>query len=148
MPAEYPAVIAAACRGSAVYREGSCKGEAACGLPLCIPPCSGDCPANGTKAPGGGDRLFPLGADLLAQRIEADGADHDFLADHVARGAVDAERLGELHVLLDRLFHLVAAHVAFETRHVESDFLGDRERTRLVGGATSAQELLVKFDVL
>ena len=94
------------------------------------------------------NRYLRSAASLLLQAVDADRADHDFIADHIAWGAADAERVGELHALIDRLFHLVAVHVLLDARHVEADFLGDRERARLVGRAAAAQQLLVKFDVL
>ncbi len=87
------------------------------------------------------------GLDLRLQLVEPDRADDDFVADHVARRAVDAERVGKLHVLVDRRLHLVAVHVLFDARHVEADFLGDGERARLVGRAAAAEELLVELDV-
>src|SRR3569623_2275233 len=48
------------------------------------------------------------GADVLLQLRQADRADHDLVADHVARRAVQAQRLGELEVLLERRLHLGA----------------------------------------
>src|ERR1700736_3138256 len=68
--------------------------------------------------------LSSCGADLLLERRQADRADDDFGADDVARGAVEAQRLGDMHVLLERGLGLVAGHVLFDARHVEADLLG------------------------
>src|SRR5262249_57325478 len=72
------------------------------------------------------------GVDLVLERTEADGADHDVVADHVARRAVEAERLGELEALLDLRLDLVAGHVLLDARDVETHLLADGERARLV----------------
>src|SRR6266700_7606910 len=87
------------------------------------------------------------GFDLVAQRREPDRAYHDIAADHVARRAVEAERLGQLHAFGDRRRDLVAFEILLEARHVETDLLGDGERSRLVGLAASAEQLLVEFEV-
>src|SRR5437870_5747281 len=66
--------------------------------------------------------------DLFLERAEADGTDDDVVAHHVARRAVEAERLGELHAFLEGGLYLVAGDVLLDPGHVEADFLGDRER--------------------
>src|SRR5262245_16643404 len=63
------------------------------------------------------------GVNLFLKSIEADGADDDILAHHVARRAVEAQCLGELEAFLDRGLHLVARHVLFDLRDVEPDLL-------------------------
>src|SRR6266481_8121458 len=66
-------------------------------------------------------RLAAAGeADLFLQAIEADGADHDLLADHIARRAVHAHVLGELEVFLQRRADLRARNILFQFRHVEA----------------------------
>src|SRR4051794_5854277 len=85
--------------------------------------------------------------DLFLERIGADGADDDISAHHVARRAVEAERLGELEALLDRGLHLVARHVLLDLGHVEADFLGDGEGTRLVRLSAAAEQLLMEFEI-
>src|SRR5207244_7260396 len=54
------------------------------------------------------------GADLLLQPLKPDRADHDLLADHVARRTVHAHRFGELEVFLYRGFGFPACHVLLE----------------------------------
>src|SRR5215831_16758583 len=103
-------------------------------------------------AGSGGLRAVRLAAagdvDPLLEGIEADRADHQLGADHVARRAVDPERLGELHALLDRGAHLVAPHVLLDACDVESRLLGGGERARLVGLAAAAEQPLVEIEVL
>src|SRR5262249_60029510 len=65
--------------------------------------------------------------NLFPERVEADGADDDIAAHDVAGRAVEAERLGELEVLLDGGFDLVARHVLLDPRDVEADVLRDRD---------------------
>src|SRR5450631_3777575 len=48
------------------------------------------------------------GVDLFLQSGKADGAHDHVGADHIARRTVEAERLGELEVLVERGFHLGA----------------------------------------
>src|SRR5215475_3720059 len=69
-------------------------------------------------------------ADLFLQTFEADGADHDLLADDVARRAVQAHLLGEPEVLLDGRLHLGAREVLFDLRSVETGVLGRRHGAR------------------
>src|SRR5580692_1749421 len=117
-------------------------------------------PNNSTKKPppetGEGDQsgrrrrkiLLPRRRDFLLQRVEADGAHHQFGADHIARRAADAEGVGELHVLVDGGLDFVAVHILLDPRHVEAGVLGGRERVRLVGRTAAAKKLLMEFDVL
>jgi len=86
-------------------------------------------------------------ADLLLERRQTDGADDDFAANHIARGAVEPQRLGDMHVLLERGLGLVPRHVLFDTGDVEADLLGDGERVGLVGLAPGAEQLLMKLQV-
>ena len=139
-----------ASRAGSVYREGLPQRGSRGGRPRCgrgrrtrqgIPDVSA---AQGRNA---AESLIPHGLDLLFQFVEPDGAHHHLVADHVGRRAADAERIGELHVLVDRRLHLVAVHVLLEAGHIETDLLGDGERARLVGRAAAAEELLVKLDV-
>src|SRR5262245_60448821 len=61
-----------------------------------------------TMAAGSARRRGRAGAgglDLLLEGVEADRADHDVRTDHVARRAVEAELVGELHAFLDRAAH-------------------------------------------
>src|SRR5271170_805072 len=133
-------------RRRSVYREGPRKGEAE------IAAGSGPAAAsmiNGAGRPGAHFQyLFGLSLDLVFQLINADGADHDLVADHVARRTADTERVGKLHVLVDRLLHLVAVHVLLEARHIETDFLGNGERARLIGFTAATEQLLVELAVL
>src|SRR5215831_725029 len=85
--------------------------------------------------------------DLFLERIQADRADEDIVAHDVAGRAVEAERLGELEVFLDRGFDLVARHVLLDPRDVEADVLGGRERARQVRLATAAEQLLMEFEI-
>src|SRR5712691_11789133 len=77
------------------------------------------------------------GVHLFLEDIETDRADHYFGTDHVARGAVEAERLGDLVAFLERRLHLLAREVLLDARDVETDFLGGGERARLVGGSAA-----------
>src|ERR1700733_4532096 len=92
-------------------------------------------------------RLLLYRREFLFQGVQSHGADNQLGADHIARRAVDAERVGELHILVDRGLDLVAVHVLVDPRHVEAGVFGGGKRVRLVGRAASAQELLVEFDV-
>ena len=47
-----------------------------------------------------------------------------------------------------RLADLVALQVLLEPRHVEADFLGGRERPRLVDLAAAGEQLLVEVEIL
>src|SRR6516162_9041605 len=85
--------------------------------------------------------------DLFLERVQADRADEDIVAHDVAGCAVEAERLGELEVLLDRGFDLVARHVLLDPRDVEADVLGGRERAREVRLAAPAKQLLMEFEI-
>src|SRR5215207_6526099 len=85
--------------------------------------------------------------DPLLERGEADSADHDIAAYHIARRAVEAECLRELEALLQRRLHLFAGHVLLQPRHVEADLLGDCDRARFVGLTAAGEQLLVKFEI-
>src|SRR5215467_8332624 len=85
--------------------------------------------------------------DLFLERVQADRTDEDIVAHDVAGRAVEAERLGELEVFLDRGFDLVARHVLLDPRDVEADVLGGRERARQVRLATAAEQLLMEFEI-
>src|SRR5579862_3411453 len=71
--------------------------------------------------------LFAQCVDFLFQLVVPDSSDHELIADHVARCAVDAERVGKLQILGNRGFDFVAVHVLHETPHVEADLLGNSE---------------------
>src|SRR5207342_1065106 len=83
------------------------------------------------------------GVDVFLELVEADGADHDIGADHVARRAVEPKLFGELQVLLDGLANLVAGQIFFDPRDVESGLLGGGKRACLVGLTAAAEQLLV-----
>src|SRR5215470_2647294 len=85
--------------------------------------------------------------DLFLERVQADRADEDIVAHDVAGRAVEAERLGELKVLLDRGFDLVARHVLLDPRDVEADVLGGRECACEVRLAAAAEQLLMEFEI-
>src|SRR3954468_12990588 len=90
-------------------------------------------------------RLAAAGeADLFPQGVDADRADHDLLADHVARGAVHPHRFRELVVLFQGGADFGAADILVELRHVDAGFLGRRKRAGLVGLAAAAEQLLVE----
>src|SRR5579885_162314 len=94
-------------------------------------------------------RLAATGrVDLFAQTIEADSADDDIVADDVTRRAVEAQRLGQLHVLVERLVDFGALHVLLQFVHVEPDLLGDCEGALAVDMAAAAEHLGVEFKVL
>src|SRR5579863_8284435 len=149
--------------GCVRYRQRSPKGEAATGEAA-----SGRPLADGRRAysakqnPPPTDRrrantaaliatldlsLFLRGGELLLQFVEADRSDHKLIADDIARRAVDADRVGELHVFVDGGLHFGAVHVFLEPRHVEADFLGDGECPRQIGYAAAPKKLLVEFDI-
>src|SRR5215469_5784688 len=66
-------------------------------------------------------RLAAAGnADLFLEVVETDGADHDLLADHVARSAVHAHRFGELEVLLEGGTHFGTGDVLLDSCGVEA----------------------------
>src|SRR3954464_15713272 len=86
-----------------------------------------------TLAASAGRLAAARDADLFLEALEADGADHDLLADHVARRAVEAHVLGELEVLLDGRLDLGAREILLDLRGVEAGFLGGCDGARLVG---------------
>src|SRR5262245_9738861 len=88
------------------------------------------------------------GVDLLAQLCGADRANHHVAAGHVARRAVEPERLGELEAFLERLLDLVAGEILFDAADVEANVLRRRQRACLVGLAASAQQLLMELEIL
>src|SRR5260370_5939603 len=100
------------------------------------------------EARSGQTPLLSRGADLLLERRQADGADDNFGADDIARGAVEPQCLGDAHVLLERGLGFVAGHVLFDARHVEADLLRDRERMGPVGLASAAEQLLMELEIL
>src|SRR6266511_6492399 len=51
------------------------------------------------------------GINLFFERVDTDRADDDIGANHIARRAVEAERLGELEAFFEGGFDLVARHV-------------------------------------
>src|SRR5438093_10578915 len=77
--------------------------------------------------------LLPCDPHLLLERRQTDRADDHFGADNIARRAVEPERLGDTHVLLQRGLDLVSRHVLLDARHVEADLLGDRECVGAIG---------------
>ena len=78
-------------------------------------------------------RLAAAGdADLFLQAFDTDGADHDLLADHIARRAVHAHRFSEFEVFLDGGAHLGTGDVFLDLRGVEAGLLGRLKRARLV----------------
>src|SRR6266852_2258019 len=134
-------------RGTTLYRDLGRKGEAA--ARATIRPGSTASPATsksvetiGFRGASTGRLAAARGVDLLLERAEADRADHD-----LAGRAVEPERLGELEALLDLRLDLVAPHVLLDARDVEADFLGDRERARLVRLAAAAEQLEVELEV-
>src|SRR4051812_25514406 len=93
-------------------------------------------------------RLAAAGdADLLRKGIAADGANHDLLANHVARRAVHTHRFGELEILLERGAPFRARHILVELCHIEAGLLGRSQRAGLVGLALTAEQLLVEVEV-
>ena len=56
-------------------------------------------------------RLLARAPDLLLERRQPDRADHDFGADDVARRAVEPQRFGDVHVLLEGGLGFVPGHV-------------------------------------
>src|SRR5689334_23892457 len=86
------------------------------------------CAAGAAERSGAGGLAAARDVHLLLERVEADRADHHLGAHHIARRAVEAEGLGDPHVLLDRGAHLVARHVLLDARDVEPGLLGGRER--------------------
>src|SRR5579883_1465485 len=86
-------------------------------------------------------------ADLLLQAIEADGADDDLLADHIARRAVETHVLGKLHVLLDRRLDLGARHVLLDARGIVAGILGRSHGAGLVGRPAAAEPLGVEVEI-
>src|SRR5215813_7856695 len=86
-------------------------------------------------------------ADLLLEAVEADGADHDLLADDVARRAAEAHVLGELEVLLDGRLDLGAGEILIDLRGVEAGLFGRRHGARLVGRSPAAEQLLVEVEI-
>src|SRR3984957_19595614 len=90
-------------------------------------------------------RLFAAArnADLFLETLKADRADHDLLADHIARGAVHAHGFGELEVFLDRGLHFRARQILFDPRRIEAGILGGGDRARLVGWAAAAEQFLM-----
>src|SRR5262249_2337236 len=87
------------------------------------------------------------GVNLFLKRIETDRADHDVVAHHVARGAVEAERVGELEALFDGGFDLVARHVLLEPCDVEPCILRRGECARPVRLAAPAEQLLMEVEI-
>src|SRR5262245_15389842 len=87
------------------------------------------------------------GIYLFSQRFEANRADHDIVADHVAWGAAETERLGKFEALLQRRLYFRTRQIFFEPGHIETNVLGNRQRARLIGLAATAQQLLVKFEI-
>src|SRR6266851_7510677 len=85
--------------------------------------------------------------DLFLEGLEADRADHHVGADHVARRAVHPERLGDLVALLERCLDLVARKVLLDAPDIETDLLGDRQRTCLVDRSAAAEQLLVELEI-
>src|SRR5438477_10719291 len=72
------------------------------------------------------------GADLLLPPLKPDRANHDLLADHIARRTVHSHRFGELEVFLDRCLRFRACHVLLELCGIEARVLGCGHRARLV----------------
>src|SRR6266540_5455378 len=87
------------------------------------------------------------GINLFFERVDTDRADDDIGANHIARRAVEAERLGELEAFFEGGFDLVARHVLLQACHVESDVLRGCERARQVRLAASAEQLLMEFEI-
>src|SRR5262245_6604961 len=100
-------------------------------------------------------RGFPLAArlaaarsvDLLLERLEADRANHNIVADYVAWRAIKPERFGKLEAFLQGRLHFGARNVLVEPRHVEADVLGDGQGARLVRLAATPEHLLVEFEI-
>src|SRR5690349_10134338 len=81
----------------------------------------------------------PAGIDFSLEFIEADGADNDIVADHVARRSIEAEGVRELEALFDLRADFIAVHVLFDLGSVESDVLGRCKGVGLVSLATAAE---------
>src|SRR5262249_60088678 len=88
------------------------------------------------------------GIHLFLERVEADGAHHDIAAHDVARRAVEPERVGELEALLDGGLDLVARHIFFDARDIESDLFRGCKRASLVRLAAAAEQLLMELEIL
>src|SRR6266404_1984366 len=86
-------------------------------------------------------------ADFFPKAIEADRADHDLLAYHIAPRAVHAHRFGELEVFLKRGAHFRTRDILLDPRDIEAGVLGGRHRTCLIGLAAAAEQLLMKVEI-
>src|SRR5262249_27863607 len=86
-------------------------------------------------------------ADLLLQALEADRANHDLLADHVARRSVQAHFFGKLHILFDGRLDLGAREILLDPRGVEAGVLCRSHGTGLVGDPSAAEQLLVEVEI-
>src|SRR5262245_16439683 len=73
------------------------------------------------------------GVDLFLQGGKANRADHDAVANDVARRAVQAELLGKPEALLQTAADFVAGEIALEPRHVDAHLLGGGHGMGLVG---------------
>src|ERR1700741_667966 len=70
-------------------------------------------------------RLAAAGdADLFLQPFEADGADHNLLANHIAWRAVQAHLFGELEIILDRRLDLGVREILLDARGIVAGVLG------------------------
>src|SRR5262249_8903450 len=86
-------------------------------------------------------------ADLLLQAVKADSADHDLLADHIARRTVQPHVFGELEVLFDGCLDLGAGEIFLDLRGVEASVLCRGHRPGLVRRTAAAEQLLVEVEI-
>src|SRR6266481_1103334 len=87
------------------------------------------------------------GIHLFLERVEADSTDHHIAAHDVARRPVEPERVREFEVLLDGGLDLVARHVFFDSRDIESRVLRGGKRARFVRLAAPAEQLLMELEI-
>src|SRR5580698_6534453 len=93
------------------------------------------------SASANGVSAFVNAVDFFLERIIADCADDDILADDESRRAVDLQRIGHMHHFLEARRDLRAFHILGELVHVDAHFLGDAERFGLADRAVHAQKL-------
>src|SRR5262249_15779862 len=85
---------------------------------------------------------------LFLERVEADGAHHDIVSHDVARRSIEPERVRELEALLDGGLDLVARHIFFDPRDIESRLFRSGKRARLVRLVAAAEQLLMELEIL
>jgi hypothetical protein len=85
---------------------------------------------------------------LALQRFEAHGADHDVVADHVARRAVEAEPLGELEAFLEARARPLRSSCRARSGPRRGRPPWHGERARAVDLAAAGEQLLVEVEIL